>query len=169
VSSSLSVRYATRSDEDAARNDTRAIARLMVGSHLEAAVPEHFAPLNHAKAMQQIHHVVTTGLCLMAFDGEELIGVLGCVEYDYWFSDETLLSERFFYIKPEYRAGPAMRAILREARLWANATDKVIQLTISNFHKDRPPRNGLERIGDVLSFFPRGSAYQVAPVEKATV
>jgi GNAT superfamily N-acetyltransferase len=165
VSSSLTVRYANSDSEEAMREDTRATARLLVGSHLEAGIPERLAPLNHAKALQSIYEAIRDGLVLMAFDGEELVGVLGALQYDFWYSDKTLLAERFFYIKPEYRDGQVLRAILREARDVATDLGIVIHLTIANTHKNRPPRNGLERVGDVLSYLPRGSAYQIAPAE----
>jgi hypothetical protein len=150
------------------RADSRAIFHLSAMNYAESGIPEHLAPFDPVRCLQSIYETVRDGLVILAFDGDQLVGGLGCVEYGIWYSPATLLSERFFYIRPEYRQGTALRAILREARAWSVLTGKVIQLTIANFHKDRPPRNGLERIGDVLSFFPRGSAYQVAPAEKAT-
>jgi hypothetical protein len=165
VSSSITVRYARRDD---AKDEARAIFSFLVQMHLEGVgIPEHLAPLAHDKALASIYDVVTTGYVLMAYDGADLVGVLGLSKFGIWYSHQPMLSEQFFYIRPEYRHGPVMRAILRGARDLANAERLFLQLTISNLHKDRPARSALERIGDVLSFFPRGSAFVVAPAEKA--
>jgi hypothetical protein len=165
VSSSVTIRYA---DTDAVQDEARAIFTLLVQMHLEGVgIPEHLAPLDHDKALGAIANVVRHGLTVMAYDGAELVGVLGLIRCGVWYSQAPMLSERFFYIQSEHRHGSAMRAMLRAARDCASANGLFLQLTIANFHKDRPARNGLERIGETLSFFPRGSTYTVAPAEKA--
>ena len=167
MSSNITVRYADRSSEEAMRADTRAISKLMVMNYRESGITEHLAPFDPTRCLQSIYETIRDGRVVLAFDGDELIGGLGLVEFTIWYSSKTMLSERFFFIRPEYRQGEALRLILREARAIAAASDVALTLTIANAHKRRPPRNGLERIGDVLSFFPRGSAYVVAPAEKA--
>jgi hypothetical protein len=168
VQNSITLRYADGSNVETARAEARAIFAFLVRMHKEGVgIPEELAPLDHDKALLAIYDVVTKGHVIMAYDGEQLVGVLGVVRFTVWYSQNNMLSERFFYIEPSYRDGPVMRAILRRARDLANEQRLFLQLTISNFHKDRPARSSLERIGDVLSYFPRGSAYQVAPAEKA--
>jgi GNAT superfamily N-acetyltransferase len=167
VSSNIAVRFADTSSEEAMRADARLISTLMVQNYHESGIPEHLAPFDPIRCIQSIYDTIKSGLVILAFDGERLVGGLGCVEFAIWYSPATMLGERFFYIKPEYRSGPVMRAILRVARHWSREHGKAIQLTISNFHKERPARTGLERIGDVLSYFPRGSVFQIAPAEKA--
>lgn len=164
--SEITVRYADASSEAAMDAETREIAKIMVGSHLEAGVPAHIAPVDHAKALQCIKEAVREGLVLMAYDGDALIGVLGALQYDFWYSSATLLAERFFYIRPEYRAdGRALRAIVKEAQAVADELGIIIHLTIARAHKRRPVA-GLEHQGDVITYFPRGSAYRIAPAEK---
>ena len=161
--SKLTLRYADTTSEEAMRADARAIFGLSASLFSEAGIPERLAPVDPVKCLQFVYETIRDGLVLLVFDGEDLVGGLGCVEFDIWYSRKTMLSERFFYLQPGYREGEALRLILTEAKAIADQLGIFLQLTIANAHKERPPRNGLERIGAVLSYAPRGTAYQIAP------
>jgi hypothetical protein len=163
VSSRITVRAADTSTEEAVRADAKAIFALSIENYRESSLGEDLAPFDPIRCLQSIVNTIRTGHVWLAFDGEDLIGGLGVVEFDIWYSAATMLSERFFYIRPAYRDGKALRLILRKARATANARGLPLQLTIANAHKNRPPRNGLERIGSVLTYRPRGTAYLIAP------
>lgn len=160
----IAVRYADTSSEDAIRDDARALFNLLLHCHQEVGVPERIAPMDPVKFLQSIVEAVREGLVLMAYDGDELIGALGCLQHEIWYSQATMLCERFFYILPEYRDGEAFRAIIAEAKAVADALGIAISISIANMQKGhRPARNGLQRVAMQLTYLPQGNNYVIVP------
>jgi hypothetical protein len=165
VSSNITVRRADTSSEEAMRNDTRALFLLLsVNCHQEVGVPEALAPFDPVKCLSSIYEAVRDGVVFMAYDGDTLIGALGCLEYEVWYSPATMLAERFFYILPAYRDGEAFKGILALARDEADKRGICISISIANMHKaKRPARNGLQRVASQLTYLPQGNNYLIEP------
>jgi hypothetical protein len=168
VSSNITVRFAETESEEGMREDSRALFRLLsVNCHKEVGVPETLAPFDPVKCLQSIYETVKEGMVLMAYDGDTLIGALGCLQFEVWYSSATMLAERFFYILPEYRDGEALKGILSEAKSVADDLNVCISISIANMHKaNRPAKNGLQRIATQLTYLPRGSNFLIAPAGK---
>jgi hypothetical protein len=165
VPSKIKVRYADTTSEEAIRAEARALFGLLsVNCHQEVGVPETLAPFDPVKCLQSIVDAVRDGLVLMAYDGDELIGALGCMQYEVWYSPATMLAERFFYILPAYRDGEAFKGILEEAKAVADSLGVCISISIANMHKGRrPTRNGLQRVATQLTYLPQGNNYVIVP------
>lgn len=162
--SNITIRYADTRTEEAMREDSRTIFRLAIQNYEETGFPEGLAPFDPVKCLQSIYETVRDGFVLLAFDGDRLVGGLGCSQWDIWYSQATMLAERFFFILPEYRDGDALKGLLEEAKAVADDLGIAISLTIANTQKrNRPPRNGLQRVASQLTYFPQGNQYLIQP------
>lgn len=162
--SNITVRYADTRTEEAMREDSRTIFKLAIQNYHETGFPEQIAPFDPVKCLQSIYETVRDGFVLLAFDGDRLVGGLGCAEWSIWYSQATMLSERFFFILPEYRDGDVLKGLLEEAKAVADDLGIAISLTIANTQKrNRPPRNGLQRVASQLTYFPQGNQYMILP------
>jgi len=138
------------SDEDA-----KAIGRLVI---LEMYREVGRAPLNPDKAFINIYDCVKRGNAAMIFNDEELVGSLGLVITDFWYSDEPQLVEQWAYISPDYRDGEAGRALFSAARLIAHRKG-FPHVTMIVFNKKRSKaKSKLAVIGEQFDFRPAGSA-----------
>ncbi len=116
------------------------------------------APLNPDKAFMAIYDCAKAGRAAMIFDGEELIGSLGLVVTDFWYSDQPELVEQWAYILPDYRDGEAGRALFSAARLMAHRMG-FPRVTLIVFNKKRSKaKSKLAVIGEQFDFRPAGSA-----------
>lgn len=168
MSSNITVRFVNRANMEAMRDESRALFKLLsVNCHREVGVPEALAPFDPVKCLHSIHETVRDGVVVMAFDGDTLIGALGCLEYEVWYSPATMLAERFFYILPPYRDGEAFQGILAAARDVADERGLCISISIANMHKGkRPARNRLQRVASQLTYLPQGNNYLIEPARQ---
>ncbi len=161
------MRYADASDEASARRDTTAIYRFLVALYHEAGLPAGVAEPDYGKAMAEIYDIVRNGVALIAERDGELVGSIGLAQNEIWYAKSYCLAERWFYIVPELRDGPVLEAILAEVAAICDALDCPATITIANLNRKRAPRTRLERIGETLTYQPRGRAYRVAPSRNA--
>ena len=174
MSSDVTIRYVGVGEDltdDEINDETRRIFRFLVALHQEAGAPEDIAAFDHAKALMSMKECITDGIVIAAEIDGELVGIIGLMEYDIWYSQASMLAERFFYIRPEYRDGSVFAALLAELRAIANDLGIVSTITIANMQKTkakRPPRNQLERVASAFTYIPRGAVYQIAPARDAS-
>jgi hypothetical protein len=167
VSSKITVRYAD-SSEAAINDETRRIFKFLVPLHREAGFPEDLVPFDYAKALHSVKRCILEGAPIMAEVDGELVGFLGLMPYEHWYSSAPLLADQFFYIRPDHRNTEVFERLLAECRAIAEDSRTVVTIVPANLQKaGRPARNGLERIASALSYIPRGSAYMVAPARDA--
>lgn len=96
--------------------------------------------LSPEKTAQAAYRVIAEGMTFLARDADGTpIGTLGLTELEYWFADETFLQDRWFYVRPAYRANGVGSALIRAAKDEATRLEKIVYLTIQN--PDRRAKN----------------------------
>lgn len=121
--------------------------------------------LNPDKAFYAIYACINDGKAAMIFDDDTLIGSLGLVEMDFWYSDELQLVEQWAYIHPPYRDGKAMRCMFEAAQEIAvkSGSDQVNMII---FNKERAKaRSPIAHIGEQFSFRPAGAVISIEAAE----
>ena len=88
-------------------HDALAIFELLKDMHAEVGQ----APLVTNKALAS---VTESRHALMAFRGDRMVGSIGLFRAAWWFSDDEALFSQWAYVRPEERAGRALRAMLDE-------------------------------------------------------
>jgi hypothetical protein len=107
--SEITSRLAERTADDAL-----AIFNLLVLMHDE--VGRH--PLNHQKAFREICLCIEHGAAYMVYRGEELVASSGFRQAVPWYSDETLFSDQWFYVRKDCRGDSrALRALSRKHKV----------------------------------------------------
>ncbi len=147
------------------RPATTAMDAALIFTHL---LPMHAevgrAPLDHKKMLANVAHSVMRHAAYVVEDvsGDEprIIASMGLIELDYWYSQDSYLSEVWFYVHPDYRDGEAARLLLAEARQLSERTGLSVMLVAFSEKRQRP-RNGLERIATQVSFAPAGAIFAV--------
>lgn len=168
MSNSYTLRYADDTSEEAKREDTRRLFRLAVQAHEEVGLPQDLAPFDPGIAMQSIYECITHGCFLIMEHEGEIVGALGLMQYRLWYSQDPVLTDGLFFIKPEHRGGEAFGLFLNEVREIASDLGIAVYLTVPAFNKaERPARNGLERIASLFSYLPQGRVFQIAPAKDA--
>lgn len=108
---------------------------LLVELHKEGG----FAPMNSQKAAEQVYSVLQQGMTLLARNERgEPVGVLPLIEVDFWYSDETFLFGKSFYVKPRYRRGRVGVELLKAAREEGERRNKLVFIETDN--PDRKPK-----------------------------
>jgi len=141
-------------------DDARALApMLLIDMHREVGR----GALNPNKAFMAIYSAIKGGLAAMIFDGEELIGSVGLVTIDFWYSDDPQLVEQWAYIKPEARANRAPLAAMFEAVQHIARSRGEAQVNMIVFNEKRTKaRSPISHIGEQFSFVPAGAVIEVA-------
>jgi hypothetical protein len=112
-------------------------------------------PLNMDKVVAAAAECENTGVIFIAAkpDGS-FAGVLGLVETAHWFSDETFLSDRFFFVRQADRASKAADSLLNAAKKYASILKKPLSVAVwSGEDVERKDsffeRKGLRRVGGI--------------------
>ena len=66
-----------------------------------------------------------------------LVGSVGAMETEWWFSKEKFLAETWLYILPKYRTFKIVRGLLKKMKEYAKNKDLTILLPVSS-GRDRP-------------------------------
>jgi|TARA_R100000030_G_scaffold32264_1_gene23883 GNAT superfamily N-acetyltransferase len=94
------------------------------------------------------------GFICNAYEDNAIIGSIGAMESEWWFSSEKFLAETWFYILPKYRNFKTARALLKKLKEYANTRDLTIQLPISSGN-DTPAlykRLGFKDMGNIWRY-----------------
>lgn len=161
MSNDLTIRPAT-SDEDC-----KTIMRLLIGMYDEVGR----APIDPNKGFIEIYSVVHEQAAFMVFDGENLVATCGLIQPEggLWYSESTYITERWFYVRPEYRdAGEAVALLFEAARQLSDDTGLLVLLTVFNFKRSRP-RSPLARVAEKFAYRPAGSILSIQPRESTDV
>lgn len=135
-------------------DDAKAIGRLVL---LDMYAEVGRAPLNANKAFGAIYTCVKEGNAAMIFDGERLVGTLGLVINEFWYSDEPQLVEQWAYLAPDYRGGDAGRALFSAARMIAHRLGfPHVTMIVFNARRARAT-TALAKIGEMFDFRPAGA------------
>lgn len=115
-----------------------------------------------------LQHVIemmsTQGACiLLAFRGEETVGMLSLCETDLFYGPDIVLIDRTFHVLPQYRGADVGKALLAEAKALSDHTGKALYITITNSNRKRGPRTQWERVGAMLGYQPMGAMIAHVP------
>lgn len=137
--------------------DIALIFRAYKQMHDEGGVPGTF---HQMKTMTNIVRLVRgPGACvLMAMDGDELAGVLSLYEEAYWWSEDSHIGDKGFYILPEYRQGDAFSVLMTAAKQASDDSGLPVFITIFNAKRRRGAHAEWERIGATLGYINQGAA-----------
>lgn len=121
--------------------------------------------INPNKAFVAMYACIQDRKVAMIFHGDTLVGTLGLVEMDFWYSDDLQLVEQWAYIHPPYRGGPAMRCMFEAARdIALDSGHEQVNMII--FNKERAKaRSPIAHIGEQFGFRPAGAVISVEAAE----
>lgn len=145
-------RYATTDD------DVLPLWRFLIDFHGEFGM----GAMNVEKAIAAIRDVVLNHCAIVVEDAAfEIVGSIGIFETRLWYSDDVILTDRWWFIAPEHRGKAAVvRLLLEEAREFAQGVEIPLVLWPTHSPK-RSPRSEIETIGTTLRFDPIGGVYRL--------
>lgn len=116
-----------------------------------------FPPGNPGKALQAIGEVIGTGAAIMVVKDMVILGSVGMIPGEYWYSDKPLMLDRWLYIHPLHRDGKVLRLLLAEVAHVAMIAGADAQITVNNPRRRRGARSAVEKIASVLRYEVGGS------------
>lgn len=132
-------------------DDVRAVFNLLMIMHDEQGM----APLDPVKTMQRIYDAVFGGSCFVVDGDDCLVGSIGLVVADYWYSMDKYLTDRWFFVRKEARNGSVGKALLIAARGEAETHGLPLFVNVTN------PTRRYGKIGDLVGFFPLGKTLRL--------
>ena len=95
--------------------DASAIVALLMHMHAEATVP--LAAPNEAKIAHAVIDTITRGAVFVAIEGRRLVGSIGGVAHENWWTTQPRMYQLWWYVTPQARtATNAGLALLRAFR-----------------------------------------------------
>lgn len=121
--------------------------------------------LNPDKAFRAMYECFRMRRAVMIFCGDKIVGTLGLVEMDFWYSDDPQLVEQWAYIAPQFRSFGSIRCIFEAAREIARR-DGFDQCNIVIFSRTRKKgRSEAAHVGEQFSFAPAGAVLELEAAE----
>lgn len=154
------VRRIERLDEDQHRAESCRIFEFLVALFKEAGIKQSS---NCGRAMQTIYETIQNGVVLIVEDEGRIVGTIGMTRGPFWYADEDLFSELWFFIRPECRDGRPLELIAGVVAKLCDETGCFAELRVNNYFRRRVARTRLERLGEILCFSPHGVAFEIAP------
>lgn len=134
--------------------DMRPLVTFLIGRfHSEYA--EWFPSVSVDKVIRYVGDLVENGVVFIAEnDNGDILGVLSGKVGCYWFTDEQMVQDGFFYVAPEHRGTRCASALIKSLKAWADMKGLKLECAaISGGDVDRRDRfyerNGFARIGGV--------------------
>lgn len=142
--------------------DARALAPLLlIDQYREVGR----ARLDPDKAFISIYTRVKEKRACMIFDGETLVGSVGLMKTDYWYSDDPQLVEQWAYVDRRYRGGEAMRCIFDFARHVAERDGfPAVHMIVFNPQRAKA-RSPIAHYGEQFGFRPAGAVITIEAAE----
>lgn len=132
---------------------------LLTGQYREGG----YAPVNPQKSLEKIYLGIKEGGTFNArADDGSLIGTIGMVQFDYWYSDWFFLSNRWFYVPKDQRFRDIGVKLMRSARQLAARTPQVdgsvgVTAFITVDSPDRRPKGtAMSLYAQIAGFTPLG-------------
>jgi hypothetical protein len=149
---SYRVRYATEDE------DVLPLFEFLIEFHGEFGM----GAMDVDKAIACIYDVVRNHCAIVVEDeGGRIVGSIGIFETKLWYSDDVILTDRWWFIAPEHRGkAVVVRLLLEEARAFAQGVETPLVLWPTHSPK-RSPRSEIETIGTALRFDPIGGVYRL--------
>lgn len=121
--------------------------------------------LNPDKAFMAMYDCYRQKRAVMIFNDDKIVGTIGLVEMDFWYSDDPQLVEQWAYIVPQFRGYGALRCVFEAVRHIAER-DGHDKCNIIIFSRQRQKaRSQAAHVGEQFSFFPAGAVLEVEAAE----
>lgn len=98
-------------------DETDAVFENLLPMHKETAV----ASLNKTKAYEEVDRLVKQGSVIVSEDSGGIRGSIGLYMPQWWYSDDTFLSDRWFFVHPAHRKGGHASRLIDGAKMAADA------------------------------------------------
>jgi GNAT superfamily N-acetyltransferase len=107
--------------------------------------PVLLAPINAAKAWMEIARILEskTEFALIAEVDGELVGTLGIIAPDWWYSDEKFMTDRWFFVYPQLAWKGVGMALMAEAALIAQSVGLPLIINGKPVRKNKQTGGGL--------------------------
>lgn len=135
--------------------DILGIVALIVEVHQSLA---YVAPgIDRDKTYAYVLWLMQNGLVLVAEEDQMVVGSLGVEEVEPWYTRIKVLSDVWFYIKPEYRASRIAKEFLGVAKKVSDDSGMPVQFCVSHgFDLERKDvwfkRNGFRNVGGIYIY-----------------
>lgn len=101
--------------------DAVGILQLLMAMHDES--PMTLSPVHPGKALNAINHAIDKGYVEVALQDHYIVGAIGGVSFQDWWSFEERFADLFFYVAPECRKSKAAAMLLRKFIDWATVAN----------------------------------------------
>lgn len=138
----------------AGHEDVEAVFRFTMDAYLADFERGHFPPPDPEKVWAMVQHVLANGRIYIAETPSEIVGQIGGVPNELYFSRTAYVQDMGFLVKEEYRASRIAIALLRALKNYAHSLDMRLVLSVTSGtdleRKDKFfQRNGMRRLGSV--------------------
>lgn len=116
----------TISYRQATASDIENLLPLLVDMHSENAL----STLDIDKTIAMVEYVINHGLCLLAHDGQELVGALGVCVDSFWYTSDQHIQDRFYYVAPSHRKTRVALTLLKYIREYAKQLNMPLMLGV---------------------------------------
>lgn len=107
----------------------REVFDLCLGEYREVG----YVPINPEKLARTLYEIIDEGMTFLARDAEgRAIGTIGLIELGYWYSDETYLHDKFWFVVPDSRPTGAGLALMKAAKEEAQRRGKILFIGVKN-------------------------------------
>lgn len=112
--------------------------------------------LSPERASRNVYHTLSEGMTLVARnDKDEAIGTLGLQETQIFYSEETVLWDKWFIVLPEHQNGLVGKALLKAATELAEEKEKILVVTITNPDRQRKTPMKMSLLAQEVGYIPR--------------
>lgn len=144
-----SYRYAEPKDVDA-------LHALLLEMHAEMS----FFPLAEAKGHAKIVEVLETGVCLLAECEEALVGSIGLLPVQLWYTESYMLADVWTFVKKEHRKSRVAVEMLKMIKGFCARAGLPLAMAVVSPHeaerKNILYRRYLTPVGEMYMEFPHG-------------
>lgn len=127
-------------------SDLPAISEILGQFHDETGL----FPINWEKVRERVEVLLQSMDLFVAEHEKKLVGLLGLVQNNVWYSDDQILEDCMFYVVPEWRGGVVGTQLLRAAIIQAEHRNLPLFITVTN------PAKVKGRVGEIMSYWPAG-------------
>ena len=89
-----------------------------------------FPEVDMVKVAQIIEQHFNNGFISNAYVNKKLIGSIGALKTEWWFSKKQFVAETWFYVLPQHRSYKLAKFLIRELKKYSN--NMTIQLPVSS-------------------------------------
>lgn len=143
---------------DAGEDTFTAVFEMLLADHAEAGI----VPLNASKTAEVCYRTLDQGMSLVARDATgAVIGSMGIVREQFWYSDTEFLRDVWLYVTPAWRSKNVGTMLMTAARAVADAHSLFLFITIAN-PKRRVKPTPMGIIAQEAGYIPVGYTFRRA-------